>query len=197
MAKLKFFYSTMGAGKSLDLLRINDNYTRLNKSCLLLKPSIDTRWKVDKIVSRIGVEESCHTFNETQNLYDFIIDHAAADHSCILLDEAQFLTKQQVWELGNIVDFIELPVICFGLRTDYNGNPFNGSKALLAIADEIKEIIMLCHCGRKATMTARFDKATRKMIKDGVDGEGVIRVGDADYTAVCRKHWVNENLGFK
>jgi thymidine kinase len=190
----------MGAGKSLDLLRINDNYRNLNKKCMLMKPSIDTRWKTDKIISRIGIEENCISFSKKENLYNLILEEFGSDnpYSCILIDEAQFLTKKQVWGLCDVVDWNNVPVVCFGLRTDYNGITFEGSNALLGVADEIKEIITLCHCGRKATMVLRFDPKTGKVMKDiesELNRDGSVYIGDAVYISVCRKHWSNGDLG--
>lgn len=193
MAKLKFFYSAMGAGKSLDLLRINDNYRNLNKKCILLKPVIDTR-NIGVISSRIGVEEPCITFGENDNLFDMIVYmRRECDYYCVLVDEAQFTTKAQVWQLAAVVDRIKLPVICFGLRTDYNGNTFDGSGVLLGLADELHEIVTLCHCGKKAIMELRFDLTTSTVIKD--DGTNNVHIGDAEYVSTCREHWKYNDIG--
>lgn len=193
MAKLKFYYSSMKAGKSLDLLRIYHNYTELKKSCILLKPSIDCRWAENKITSRIGVSAECTTYEENQNLYDLILNKLSdKEYSAILIDEIQFSTPDQIWQLSNIVDWLDLPIFCFGLRTDYNGNLFPGSSVLLGIADEVIEIKTLCHCSKKATMNLRVDKTTNKIIKNIGDG---IHLGDECYIPVCRKHWSIGDVG--
>lgn len=187
----------MGAGKSLDLLRINHNYQRLNKKCILLKPSIDTRWDEDKITSRIGVSEKCGVFNPTDDLNWVITKLLTTENNnfaCALVDEAQFLTPDQVWQLSRITDSYNFPVICFGLRTDSNGNVFNGSNVLLGIADEINEIVTLCHCGKKATMVLRLNVETHEVVKE-TNPKSNIHIGDAEYIPVCRKHWVNGNVG--
>ena len=195
MAKLKFFYSSMGAGKSLDLLRINDNYKRMNQKCILLKPDIDTRWDENKIVSRIGVSESCTTFSTNDDLYSLILDLLNCEsYKCVLVDEAQFLTNKHAWQLTDVVDVLNIPVICFGLRTDYNGNTFNGSNVLLGISDELHEIITLCHCGKRANMVLRYDSTKRSVIKES-NSENNIHIGDTEYIPVCRKHWRDNDVG--
>lgn len=185
----------MGAGKSLDLLRINNNYNNLNKTCLLLKPEIDTRWDKDKINSRLGISAPCITFGNSENLYELVIEEMGeALHSCVLVDEVQFLTPNQAWQLSNVVDWLDIPVLCFGLRTDYNGNTFKGSSVLLGISDEISELKMLCHCNKKATMTGLINQKTKELVKSE-NLEDNIHIGDSDYIALCRRCWVSGNLG--
>lgn len=192
MAKLKFFYSSMGAGKSLDLLRINDNYRRLGKSCLLIKPDIDDRWGKDIIKSRIGVSEPCISFTKHENLMGLVKDNIGTSE-CILVDEAQFLSYLQVWDLIHVVEEYGIHVICFGLRTDFNGNNFEGSGALLGLADELKEIVTICHCGRKATMVLLRDPITGNIIKNrALDN---VHIGDSEYYSVCRNHWMDNDIG--
>lgn len=192
----------MKAGKTLELLKINETYKRaINKRPLLLKPSVDDRWGSEVIKTRLGgMEEKCRTFPPNENIYDLILNLGSdEDLSCVLLDEAQFLTKDQVWNLCDIVDWLEIDVMCFGLRTDYNGNVFEGSTNLLGLADELIEIGNLCHCGNSATMNIRFDETTGEVLKDS--GEDNIHIGDGQYAATCRKDWksgiVGKNYGRK
>jgi len=198
MSKLIFFYSSMGAGKSLDLLRINHNYSDIGKKPILLKPNIDTRWGLEKITSRIGISADCSTFSESDDIHELIMNMSGdfEDHGCVLIDEAQFLTKNHVWQLCQTVDWLDISVLCFGLRTDSNGNLFTGSKYLLALADELTEVPTLCWCGQPATMTLRFDSSTKQVIKEDDDNESIF-VGDEGYTKVCRKHWTTSDIGPK
>lgn len=186
----------MGAGKSLDLLRINHNYSDIGKSPILLKPDLDTRWGNNKITSRIGVSAECFTFSEKDDLHELVmsISDDFKDHGCVLIDEAQFLSKDHVWQLCQIVDWLDISVLCFGLRTDSNGNLFTGSKHLLALADELTEVPTLCWCGEPATMTLRYDLSTGEVIKKEDESESIL-VGDEGYVKVCRKHWSTSDIG--
>jgi thymidine kinase len=188
----------MGAGKSLDLLRINHNYSDIGKTPILLKPDTDTRWGKDKITSRIGISAECRSFSESDDLHELIIHLSKdlEDHACILIDEAQFLTKDHVWQVSQIVDWLGISVLCFGLRTDSNGNLFTGSKHLLALADELNEIPTLCWCGDHAIMTLRYDIASKEVIKEENEDESIL-VGDKGYVKVCRKHWSTSDIGPK
>ena len=172
MAKLYFSYSAMNAGKSAILLQSAYNYHERGMKTLLLKPEVDTRDPLSNhIVSRIG----------KQYYYKTKVD-------CILLDESQFLTPDQVWQLASISDDFGIPVMCYGLRTDFKGNLFPGSATMLAIADDVREIRTLCWCGRKATMTMRFD-AEGKAI---TDGNQVDVGGNEKYISLCRRHWLEK-----
>lgn len=188
MAKLYFNYSAMNAGKSTILLQSSYNYHERGMRTLLLKPAIDTRDCVHgSIVSRIGLTAEADLFTPETNLESHI--HAAhVDNpiNCVLLDEAQFLTEDQVWQLSRVADTMRLPIMCYGLRTDFKGKLFPGSAALLAIADVIKEIKTLCWCGRKATMTLRVSKSGAAVTR----GAQVEIGGNDRYVSLCRQHWV-------
>ena len=152
----------------------------------LLTAEIDNRSGEGKIASRIGIEKRADTFNNRLNLYNLLKSkQKSSPIACVLIDEAQFLTKEQVWQLARVVDDLFLPVLCYGLRVDFQGNLFPGSSALLGLADELKEIKTICHCGKKATMVVR--KSTKnKPIKDGSQ----IQIGGNDlYESLCRIHW--------
>ena len=153
MAKLYFYYSAMNAGKSTTLLQAAYNYKERGLRPLLLTPALDTRAGVGKIGSRIGLQSEAIAFSQTDSLYDICDEqHQQAPVACVFVDEAQFLTKKQVHDLGEIADRLGIPVLSYGLRTDFQGNLFEGSQYLLAWADAISEIKTICHCGRKASM---------------------------------------------
>jgi thymidine kinase len=183
MAKLYFRYSSMGAGKSLDLLKVAYNYKERNKNVLIFTSDKDNRYEVGKVTSRIGIEEQAILFTERSNIFKKI-NTLEKKPDCILFDESQFLTEQQVKQITDIVDELNIPVICYGLRNDYKGNPFEGSCYLMALADTIEEIKTICHCGKKAIMNLR--------IKNGepiYEGEQVSIGGNESYISVCRKHY--------
>lgn len=183
MAKLHFYYSAMNAGKSTTLLQSSYNYRERGMKTLLLTPAIDNRFGVGKIASRIGLADDAIMFDQNANLFDIIKQHS--DIKCVLLDEAQFLTKAQVWQLAEVVDTFGIPILAYGLRTDFQGNTFEGSQYLLAWAEDIVEIKTICHCGRKATMNIRVDEHGHK-VKEGAQ----IEIGGNDrYIAVCRRHF--------
>ena len=187
MAKLYFNYSAMNAGKSTILLQSSYNYHERGMRTLLIKPTIDTRENVqDQITSRIGLIAKADIISPEQNLETHIQKaHEAESLNCVLVDEAQFLTKDQVWQLSKVADNMRLPIMCYGLRTDFQGELFPGSAALLAIADNIKEIKTLCWCGRKATMTLRVSE-TGEAVTQGAQ----VEIGGNDrYVTLCRKHW--------
>lgn len=194
MAKLYFYYSAMNAGKTTTLLQSSHNYAERGMSTLLLKPQIDDREGTTRITSRIGLEGDAYCFGVTEDLYRFVEQHHASETlHCLLVDEGQFLTALQVEQLGEIVDRMKIPVLVYGIRTDFQGELFEGSRKLLALADELREIKTICHCGSKATMVVRL----------GVDGRPMrtgaqIQVGGNEtYISMCRKHWkeaVNEAL---
>jgi thymidine kinase len=190
MAKLYFSYSAMNAGKSAILLQSAYNYHERGMKTLLLKPEVDTRDPLSNhIVSRIGIKAQAEVFSTDTNLEEFIKQYYNKTKvDCILLDESQFLTPDQVWQLASISDDFGIPVMCYGLRTDFKGNLFPGSATMLAIADDVREIRTLCWCGRKATMTMRFD-AEGKAI---TDGNQVDVGGNEKYISLCRRHWLEK-----
>ena len=190
MAKLYFSYSAMNAGKSAILLQSAYNYHERGMKTLLLKPEVDTRDPLSNhIVSRIGIKAQAEVFSKDTNLEGFIKQYYNKTKvDCILLDESQFLTPDQVWQLASISDDFGIPVMCYGLRTDFKGNLFPGSATMLAIADDVREIRTLCWCGRKATMTMRFD-AEGKAI---TDGNQVDVGGNEKYISLCRRHWLEK-----
>lgn len=189
MAKLYFHYSTMNAGKSTLLLQASYNYRERGMSTLLLTARLDDRAGTGRIASRIGIADEAQMFDAASNLFGMIRARLAADPvACVFLDEAQFLTRDQVWQLARVVDDLDLPVMCYGLRVDFRGELFPGSAALLALADEMREVRTICHCGKKATMVVRRgpdDQATR-------DGAQVQIGGNETYVSLCRRHWREE-----
>jgi len=188
MAKLYFNYSAMNAGKTTILLQSSYNYHERGMRTLLLKPAIDTRADVaDEITSRIGLTARADLITPKDDLEAHILTaHAEAHIDCVLVDEAQFLSEDQVWQLARVADASRIPIMCYGLRTDFRGKLFPGSAALLAIADSIKEIKTLCWCGRKATMTLRVSKSGAAVTR----GAQVEIGGNDRYVTLCRKHWV-------
>ena len=189
MAKLYFSYSTMNAGKSTVLLQASHNYGERGMKTMLFTAELDNRSKVGNISSRIGLSEKASTFNNDDNLFSSVEKRLKKDKiSCVFVDEAQFLTDKQVWELSDVVEILNVPVMCFGLRTDFQGKLFEGSSSLLAIADELKEIKTICHCGKKANMVVRVD-SNGKVLKEGAQIE---IGGNEKYISLCRKHWKNE-----
>ena len=189
MAKLYFSYSTMNAGKSTVLLQASHNYGERGMKTMLFTAELDNRSKVGNISSRIGLSEKASTFNNDDNLFSSVQERLNIDKiSCVFVDEAQFLTDKQVWELSDVVEKLKVPVMCFGLRTDFQGKLFEGSSSLLAIADELKEIKTICHCGKKANMVVRVD-SNGKVLKEGAQIE---IGGNEKYISLCRKHWKNE-----
>ncbi|MFP6587924.1 MAG: thymidine kinase [Pirellulaceae bacterium] len=186
MAKLYFYYSTMNAGKSTSLLQASYNYQERGMETLVLTPAIDTRSGDGHVSSRIGLTTPATIFNNTDNLFHLVRDIAAtADIHCLLIDEAQFLEKAQVIQLTDVTDELNIPVLCYGLRTDFRGELFPGSEQLLAWADDLSELKTICHCGRKANMVLRLDSAGN-VIKQGAQ----IKIGGNDqYVSVCRQHF--------
>ena len=186
MAKLYFSYSAMNAGKSTILLQASHNYQERGMKTMLLTAELDGRHGKGRIGSRIGLSADAFVFSNTTDMVALVSDHrkqTAID--CFLVDEAQFLTNDQVWQLAEIVDELNIPVMCYGLRTDFQGNMFPGSARLLAIADNLREIRTICHCGRKATMVIRQD-AAGTVIRDGAQVE---IGGNEKYISLCRSHW--------
>tara|TARA_R110000868_G_scaffold189695_1_gene432939 strand:- start:128765 stop:129340 length:576 start_codon:yes stop_codon:yes gene_type:complete len=187
MAKLYFYYSAMNAGKTTTLLQADFNYRERGLTTLLYTAAVDDRYETGKITSRIGLAAKAYMFEDGTNFYNgFIQKHAQNSIDCILIDEAQFLTAAHVDQLAQICDKHAVPVLCYGLRTDFKGALFTGSERLLAIADELKELKTICKCGSKATMNLRVD-AHGKGLKEGAQTE---IGGNESYVSMCRKHFV-------
>ena len=192
MAKLYFNYSSMNAGKSTMLLQANHNYIERGMKPRIYTSDLDNRFGNGEIVSRIGLKSKSNIFTSKTDIYkDISYVSTYSNVDCVLIDEAQFLTQNQVIQLGKIVDEFGIPVLAFGIRTDFQGNLFEGSKYLLAWADNLKEIKTVCHCGRKATMVLRLN--TRGEIVS--DGTQIEIGGEEKYVSVCRKHFVEKNIG--
>ena len=186
MAKLYFYYSAMNAGKTTTLLQSAYNYRERGMNTLVIKPLIDDRHTAQVVRSRIGLESNAVCFKTEDDLLKLVENrHKNTPFSCVLLDEAQFLTKSQVFALGEIVDKLEIPVLAYGLRTDFKGELFEGSLHLLAWADELLEIKTVCHCGKKANMVLRLDEygVTLK------SGQQIQIGGNDSYVSVCRMHF--------
>lgn len=186
MAKLYFYYSAMNAGKSTSLLQSSYNYQERGMRTFLLTPKLDSRFEVGKITSRIGLDADATTFDDGTDLFKVVSEqHQSNPIGCVMVDEAQFLKREQVESLSQICDECGIPVLAYGLRTDFRGEPFEGSKYLLAWADNLKEIKAICHCGRKATMVLRVDE-TGQVAEQGAQ----IEIGGNDrYVSVCRQHF--------
>ncbi len=192
MAKLYFNYSSMNAGKSTMLLQANHNYQERGMNTLIYTSSVDDRYGKKEIVSRIGLKAKSNIFLDSTNIYEEVMtSNNEKKIDCVLVDEAQFLNKIQVTQLGQIVDELEIPVLTFGIRTDFKGNLFEGSEYLLAWADNLKEIKTVCHCGRKATMVLRLDESG-KVVEEG---DQIEVGGNEKYVSICRKHFYEKNIG--
>ncbi len=187
MAKLYFYYSAMNAGKSTVLLQSSHNYRERGMQTLLFTPLIDTRYEEGTIHSRIGLSASALTFQSEDDLYAVVLQHreTGIQYACVLIDEAQFLTRAQVNQLTLIADELSIPVLAYGLRTDFQGELFPGSQHLLAWADELIELKTICHCGRKATMNMRIN-AEGQAIREGSQ---VFIGGNEAYVSTCRLHF--------
>lgn len=186
MAKLYFHYSTMNAGKSTALLQASHNYLERGMATYLLTARLDDRAGKGRISSRIGIGAAADTFDAGTNLFARIQARLARGPlDCAFLDEAQFLTPDQVWQLARAVDDLNVPVMCYGLRVDFKGELFPGSAALLALADEMREVRTICHCGKKATMVVR-KSAAGEVLTQGAQ----VEIGGNDrYVSLCRRHW--------
>ncbi|MBA96390.1 thymidine kinase [Sulfitobacter sp.] len=186
MAKLYFHYSTMNAGKSTVLLQAAHNYVERGMSPYLMTAQFDNRAGDGRIASRIGIGQAADTFSQTEDLFKKIAARLdAGPCACIFIDEAQFLSADQVWQLARAVDDLGVPIMCYGLRVDFQGQLFPGSATLLALADEMREVRTICHCGKKATMVVRRDAGGRT-IKEGAQ---VQIGGNETYVSLCRRHW--------
>ncbi|MFW5634554.1 MAG: thymidine kinase [Erythrobacter sp.] len=193
MAKLYFYYSSMNAGKSSSLLQADFNYRERGMNTMLWTAALDTRSE-GMIRSRIGLEAEAHRFGPATDLHDAVAvahenegENAFGERGidCVLVDEAQFLTPAQVWQLARLCDEAGIPVLCYGLRTDFRGELFPGSAVLLGIADALVELKAVCHCGRKATMNLRVDAAGEPIR----EGEQTAIGGNESYVALCRRHF--------
>jgi len=187
MAKLYFYYASMNAGKSTVLLQADFNYRERGMRTMLWTAAIDDRYRPGTITSRIGLEMPANIFDADTDLRAAIAAaHDAAPLSCVLVDEAQFLSRDQVLALAGVCDGLGIPVLAYGLRTDFQANLFEGSKWLLALADTLSEIKAVCGCGRKATMNLRVDSVGRI----AHEGEQTEIGGNDRYVAVCRRHFM-------
>lgn len=186
MAQLYFYYSAMNAGKSTALLQSSYNYQERGMRTLVYTAEIDDRFGAGKVSSRIGLSSPAALFNaQTQLDAEIAAEHARQPVHCVLVDECQFLTRDQVKALSDVVDNMDIPVLCYGLRTDFRGELFGGSQYLLAWADKLVELKTVCHCGRKAGMVLRLDAEGRPFS----EGEQVVIGGNERYISVCRKHY--------
>jgi len=186
VAKLYFYYSSMNAGKSTALLQSSYNYRERGMNTLVLVPDLDDRYGAGKVTSRIGLESNALTFRRDDDLYNIVSTrgHASPLH-CVLVDEAQFLTKDQVFQLGEVADELDVPVLTYGIRTDFQGEPFAGSKYLLSWADNLEELKAICFCGTNATMVIRLDEDGNAVTQ----GSQVEIGGNDRYVSMCRKHF--------
>lgn len=191
MAKLHFYYSAMNAGKSTLLLQASYNYRERGMNTVIFAPEIDTRSGVGRVASRIGLQGEAVPFSVETNFYDNVLAlNSKAKLSCVLVDEAQFLTKEQVHQLSQVTIDFNIPVLTYGIRTDFMSEPFRGSVYLLALADQLVELKTICFCGKKATMNIRVDEEGNVM-RHGKQ----IQIGGNDrYLAVCRKHFINTDF---
>ena len=186
MAKLHFFYSTMNAGKSTALLQSNHNYKESNLKTILFIPKDIAVKSNNKIVSRIGLEAEAISIDNDFNFFKYIKDINHDDISCVFVDEVQFLGKNQIQQLSKVADELNIPVMCYGIRTDFQGKLFDGSSELLAIADNLNELKTICsECDKKATMVVRLDAEGEVIL----EGEKVLVGGNDIYKTVCRKHF--------
>ena len=183
MAKLYFRYGAMGSSKTANAIMVHYNYEERGKKALMFKPMLDKRDGAKLVASRAGLTCAC-------DFIENIGDYNVTDYACVIVDEAQFLTKAQVENLVHIVDDLNVPVVAYGLRTDFRGEFFEGSLWLMAWADTIEEVKTVCWCGKKATYNTRIYNG--KVIKEG---EQILLGGNESYTSLCRKHWAEGNLG--
>ena len=187
MAQLYFKYGAMGSSKTANALMARFNYEERGQKALMVKPQLDTRDGDHMVHSRIGLTYPCLYFHEMRALPEAELEQ----YACVIVDEAQFLTREEVMFLVHLVDDWNIPVMCYGLRADFKGDLFPGSEALLVMADKIEEVKTICWCGKKATFNARFD-AAGKVLKEG---EQVVLGANDQYIGLCRKHWMAGDLG--
>ena len=190
MAQLYFRYSTMNAGKSLEIIKVAHNYEERNKRVLVLVPGIDDRFGIGLITSRIGIQRQAVIVHEDTNILElFMKEDAKEKIACVLIDECQFLKKHHVEELAEIVDSCDVPVLAYGLKNDFRNELFEGSYYMVVYADKIEEIKTICWCGKKATMVARVIDG--KFVKQG---KQIVIGGDDMYISLCRKHYNDGRL---
>ena len=187
MAQLYFKYGAMGSSKTANALMARFNYEERGQETLLVKPQLDQRDGDHMVRSRIGLTHPCVYFHEMRAMGE----EALKRYACVIVDEAQFLTREEVLFLVHLVDACNIPVMCYGLRTDFKGELFEGSYALLVMADKIEEVKTICWCGKKATFNARFDE-TGKVLKEGAQ---VVLGANDKYIGLCRRHWMANDLG--
>lgn len=185
-SKLRFRYGTMSSAKSLLLLATAHNFEEKGIPHIIIKPSVDNRDKIDVVKSRAGLEKNCIAVSDDLNLYNAVIDiKKSLDIKWIFVDECQFLTEKQIDELSDIVDYLDIDVMCYGLRTDFTSHFFPGSKRLMEIADDIEEIKSQCSCGKKTSINARINDKNQIIS----EGEQIFIGGDESYISLCRKCW--------
>ncbi|RTL10405.1 MAG: thymidine kinase [Neisseriaceae bacterium] len=191
MAKLFFRYSAMDAGKTLDLLKVAYNYEDRGQHTLVITSAIDRRAGDNKVKSRIGFDKEAISTTVSDNLFELIkAQNEQQKIACVLIDEIHFFSSEQIIQLSDVVDYLNIPVICYGLRSDYRGEPFPAATTLLAIADTLEEVKTICHCGRKANfnMLVRDGVAVKQGTPVVVDDENLKKI-DTKYVSVCRRHW--------
>lgn len=186
MAQLYFYYSAMNAGKSTSLLQSAYNYSERGMRSVIFTAALDDRYGIGKVTSRIGLQSEAHLYTKDDNIFDAVQKlHQDAPLSCVFIDESQFLTKTQVRQLVDVVDELDVPVLAYGLRTDFLGETFEGSHYLLAWADKLFELKTVCHCGRKANFVVRLDETGKAVTQ----GDQVQIGGNDTYESMCRKHF--------
>lgn len=196
MSKLIFTHAVMNSGKSLSLLQVNHNYISDDENTVLFSHKLDNRYGESVIASRLGMQAPCIAISDEDNLYNIIIKEKEKKGSlaCVLADEVQFYTPEQIWQLANIVDDLKIPVMCYGLKNNFKGELFNETiQTLLALADSIRELKQVCHCGKKATMILRYDEFGNVT----KSGESIVVGSESMYRSVCRRHWKEGDLGNK
>ena len=192
MAKLYFYYSSMNAGKTTALLQSSYNYKERGMNTMVMAPLLDDRFGDGKVTSRIGIDAEATSFKKDDDLFKIVQSEINnRPLHCVLIDEAQFLTRDQVFQLSDVTDKLNIPVLAYGLRTDFQGEPFEGSKYLLAWSDNLKELKAICHCGTKATMVIRLDEDGNAV----TEGSQVEIGGNDRYVSMCRKHFKEEFFG--
>ncbi len=192
MAKLYFYYSSMNAGKTTALLQSSYNYKERGMNTMVMAPLLDNRFCVGKVTSRIGIDADATSFKKDDDLFKIVQSEINnRPLHCVLIDEAQFLTRDQVFQVSDVTDKLNIPVLAYGLRTDFQGEPFEGSKYLLAWSDNLKELKAICHCGTKATMVIRLDEDGNAV----TEGSQVEIGGNDRYISMCRKHFKEEFFG--
>ncbi|CAM3675426.1 Thymidine kinase [Vibrio aerogenes CECT 7868] len=191
MAQMYFYYSAMNAGKSTTLLQSSFNYRERGMTPVIFTAAVDDRFGTGVVSSRIGLKEEAYLYQDSTDLYEDIQElHQTSRIDCVLIDECQFLTRSQVYQISEVVDKLDIPVLCYGLRTDFKGELFEGSQYLLAWSDKLVELKTICHCGKKANMVVRVDASGKAV----AEGDQVDIGGNDRYISVCRRHY-KEALG--